>query len=269
MGTGRSRRRRGRASGAGDRHGPPRRTREPKRKKLPLTPTIDAKRKCSAPSPSPWEPPKLRLETKLSQRRAPHEWSRHAGASTTRWRRRAPRCPGPGRRRGSCRRRWSRPSRPSPVNVLALAKDRDPSSAISRSARQPSPSRTKRSRRPVVEEALRPGAQPDLLEADERQRLAVAPRNRVPSRGRRRTSRLDVSQVELVADADGSLRARSTGSRQAKYALSCQSGSSPAGCSPSSSSVVSRHRCSGYGTAAHVSLTLSVPSEAGMSGLQM
>ena len=32
---------------------------------------------------SPWVPPKLRLDTKLSQRRAPHEWSRQAGASTS------------------------------------------------------------------------------------------------------------------------------------------------------------------------------------------
>ncbi len=52
------------------------------RKKLPLVPTMEAKRNCRASAPWPCSPPKLRLETKLSQRRAPHEWSRQAGAST-------------------------------------------------------------------------------------------------------------------------------------------------------------------------------------------
>ena len=116
------------------------------RKKLPLDPTIEAKRKCNASSPAPWEPPKLRLETKLSQRRTPQEWSRHAGASTTSARR-----PSSSTVPVTRQATWKLlekivPVAPAgPEKVLALAKDRSPSSVSTRSARQPSPSSTKRS----------------------------------------------------------------------------------------------------------------------------
>src|ERR1700684_2957107 len=121
----------------------------PTRKKLPLDPTMEAKRKCSASSPTPCEPPKLRLDTKLSQRRTPHEWSRQAGASTTSARR-----PSSSTVPETRQATWQLleeivPVAPeAPENVLALANDRSPSSVRIRSARQPSPSRTKRSCEP-------------------------------------------------------------------------------------------------------------------------
>src|SRR5579862_1669308 len=58
--------------------GAPSRSSEPRRKKLPLAPTIEPYRNASGP----WDPPKLRLTRKLSHLRTPQEWSRHAGAST-------------------------------------------------------------------------------------------------------------------------------------------------------------------------------------------
>src|SRR5271163_1243434 len=122
------------------------------RKKLPLDPTIEAKRKCNALSPTPCEPPKLRLETKLSQRRTPQEWSRHAGASTT-----SARLPSSSTVPVTRQATWKLLEKMVPVapagpeKVLALAKDRSPSSVITKSARQPSPSNAKRNRSPSWE----------------------------------------------------------------------------------------------------------------------
>src|SRR3984957_10005881 len=115
----------------------PARVRAPMRKKLPLEPTMEAKRKCRASSPSPCEPPKLRLETKLSQCRTPHEWSRQAGAPPPSARR-PPSSTVPETRQAT----WKLLEKIVPVapdgpeNVLALANDRSPSSVRRRSARQ-------------------------------------------------------------------------------------------------------------------------------------
>ena len=258
----------------------PPRVSAPKRKKLPLDPTIEAKRKCNASSPAPWVPPKLRLETKLSQRRTPQEWSRQAGASTT----------------SACRPSSSTVSAHTAGHVEVVGEDR-----------------AGRARRP--REGLGVGEGPVALVGDHevgaaavaverrsaaahrRGRCAEAPRTpedagrRVEQnrrglrrssesgsrpRGRRRTTGWP-SPGWARCRCGGSRPTRSLGRARPGRRTPASRGRRPRGGAPRrprSRSGRGGHGCSGYGertapAARHLSQTFSVPSDAGMSGLQM
>ena len=137
----------------------------------PLAPTIEPYRKWRSRR---GHPPKLRLARKLSQRRTPHEWSRHPhpsiSATVTRRATTVPRT-----RQNTWKLSENTPARSlRPGNVSALARCSVRSS--SRAARSRGRSLHRRARTaplPVVEQALRTGDQSRCIEPLERQLFVV------------------------------------------------------------------------------------------------